>query len=520
MNWRDVGVSVHELSPSEAAIPPARIFRGGKIDFCKYEEIGRPRTIVNLRNGEDPTGRELGWDVGGIQFVQLAASNDLEKYDTSNKEVRHWLISVANFLSDPKLAWPILIHCRSGKDRTGVVVSMLLKVLGVSNETILAEFLLSTETERHLMEMCLGGFGGSMAEYFGSRVDLVALRRALLGGEEAYVWDQELSRNLSHYLGQGASIRYPGGELELKSVPEWQSRHEEDRLATVEQEEDKELVKQQKIAEFEEDWLQESGLDSKTEYEKYIKYSAPRIEGQVNKRIMLVRHGESEGQAWRQLGMTSRKDRRLLDAKLTRKGCKQATDCGRLHWKHGKQPELIVMSPLTRAIETACLMFPKGSAFEGKPGRMLIHPDTAEVGTGIPENQGRTWDVLSNDGALSCLPIFHSIDTSMLPDAWPESTKKMSYGDKNKALLHWLAAQPENDIVMVCHCNFILSFTSLTGQGHVSNCSAVMRHLTNQGGELKLCAAGDKAIKPEVDINKGETSSNGTEKSRSKRKSW
>jgi len=527
INWRDIGVSVHRLCPGEDILPPGRVFRGGKIDFCKYEDIGRPRTILNLRNGEDPTLSELGWDIGGIKFEQLAASNDLEKYDTSNKEVRRWLISVAEFLSNPKTAWPVLIHCRSGKDRTGVVVAMLLKVLGVSNETILDEFLLSTETERRLMEICLRGLGDSMDKYFGGRVDLAGLRRALLGGEEEHSWDQELTRNLSHYLGQGASTRYPGGELELRSIPEWQSRHEKDRLAAVEEEEDKELVKQRKIAVFEEDWLQESGLESKTKHKKHISYSAPPIKGLVNKRITLVRHGESEGQAWRQLGMTSRSDRKLLDAKLTRKGCKQATDCGRMCWIDGRQPELIVVSPLTRALETACHMFPQGSIFRGEPGRMLIHPDIAEIGTGIPENRGRAFDMLSNDGALSCLPIFHSIDASMLPEDWPEPATKMSHGDRNKALLHWLASQPEDDIVMVCHCNFILNFATDTGHGYVSNCTPMMKLLTNHGGELKLCDAASTGNKfkatssetpiPEVDMKKGKAASNKKANSRPKR---
>jgi len=40
--------------------------------------------------------------------------------------------------------------------------------------------------------------------------------------------DQEiaegLSRNLSHYLGAGATSRYPAGELDLSTVPAWQSK--------------------------------------------------------------------------------------------------------------------------------------------------------------------------------------------------------------------------------------------------------------------------------------------------------
>ena len=35
--------------------------------------------------------------------------------------------------------------------------------------------------------------------------------------------NQGLTRSLSHYLGRGATSRYPEGELELRSVPDWQS---------------------------------------------------------------------------------------------------------------------------------------------------------------------------------------------------------------------------------------------------------------------------------------------------------
>ena len=48
-------------------------------------------------------------------------------------QVRAWLIEVANFIADPHTEWPVLVHCRAGKDRTGVVVAMLLKVIHSSS---------------------------------------------------------------------------------------------------------------------------------------------------------------------------------------------------------------------------------------------------------------------------------------------------------------------------------------------------------------------------------------------------
>lgn len=45
--------------------------------------------------------------------------------------------------------------------------------------------------------------------------------------------DDELTRSLSHYLGAGATARYPTGELYLSTVPEWQSRHHADSEEVV-----------------------------------------------------------------------------------------------------------------------------------------------------------------------------------------------------------------------------------------------------------------------------------------------
>jgi protein-tyrosine phosphatase len=38
---------------------------------------------------------------------------------------------------------PVIFHCTAGKDRTGIVVALLLHILGVPEETILADYTLS-----------------------------------------------------------------------------------------------------------------------------------------------------------------------------------------------------------------------------------------------------------------------------------------------------------------------------------------------------------------------------------------
>lgn len=51
---------------------------------------------------------------------------------------------------------PLLVHCVHGKDRTGLVVAMVLLAVGVSPDEIVADFARSGDT----LEVLLGAFGG------------------------------------------------------------------------------------------------------------------------------------------------------------------------------------------------------------------------------------------------------------------------------------------------------------------------------------------------------------------------
>ncbi|MCU1465064.1 MAG: putative protein-tyrosine phosphatase [Actinomycetia bacterium] len=53
-------------------------------------------------------------------------------------------------LSDPS-AYPAVFHCSAGKDRTGVLAALLLGLLGVPDETIVADYALSAAAMEHLI---------------------------------------------------------------------------------------------------------------------------------------------------------------------------------------------------------------------------------------------------------------------------------------------------------------------------------------------------------------------------------
>lgn len=103
----------------------------------------------------------------------------MEKYETEQREVRVWLNRVVAAVAAAP-GTPILVHCTSGKDRTGIVVAALLSILGVPREAIVEEYLLSDgEVRREWIERALEGFR-HLEAYF-DRVDLPAVRQVLGG---------------------------------------------------------------------------------------------------------------------------------------------------------------------------------------------------------------------------------------------------------------------------------------------------------------------------------------------------
>jgi protein-tyrosine phosphatase len=156
LNYRDVGVELARRFGCNR-IPRGVLLRGGRLDLVTHPgEIGSPRTIVNLRL--DPDQRVLEPEFG-VSYHQFAASNDLTRYDTSLSDIRVWLRSIMAFLATlPDSTTPIYFHCRSGRDRTGVVVALLLYLAGVPRDIVISEFLLSSNAKREHLELTLKPF--------------------------------------------------------------------------------------------------------------------------------------------------------------------------------------------------------------------------------------------------------------------------------------------------------------------------------------------------------------------------
>lgn len=72
--------------------------------------------------------------------------------------------------------YPALVHCSAGKDRTGVVCALVMNVLGVDDETIVADYALSNLSTAKLLSMrdVQVGEGEDVQRLYGAPPDAMA----------------------------------------------------------------------------------------------------------------------------------------------------------------------------------------------------------------------------------------------------------------------------------------------------------------------------------------------------------
>ena len=154
-NGRDLG----GLPTSQGETVRGRFFRTPRLDeldaagWADLRAAG-VRTIVDLRNDDEIEPLELPSDL-------LRRNHPIE--DQSHRQfMDRWghLLNSPIYYSDNLAHWPerivavfrsfaeappggIVFHCSAGRDRTGLVTALLLKLGGVADEAIVADYLLS-----------------------------------------------------------------------------------------------------------------------------------------------------------------------------------------------------------------------------------------------------------------------------------------------------------------------------------------------------------------------------------------
>ncbi|KAL7542560.1 hypothetical protein ACHAWF_007200 [Thalassiosira exigua] len=190
--------------------------------------------------------------------------------------------------------------------------------------------------------------------------------------------------------------------------------------------------------------------------------SSKAVAPSKTKRVLVVRHGEAahnpRAEAARKNGcsmeeflkITNEDD--VLDSELTELGVSQGTNTGQLaHVRHAlSNVELVVSSPLSRALRTADLVHPPSNA--------------TEHATGLAPRRVCKEDFREHHGHFLCtkrLPRstledkFQSWDFSEIPATEESWTEKFESRDSCSARgyqsLLWLLNQRENSVLLVCH---------------------------------------------------------------------
>lgn len=152
LNLRDVGSTIN-LITGQTLLKEQQLYRSGTInEVLSDSELPPVQCILNVRVGADRI-------FAGKKQLHIPAVDQVENYYTDNGLVRRWANRALDTLAYPQ-HWPLLVHCTLGRDRTGVLVALILLALDIEPEVIIEEYALSesVHTTQHI-EMALKGIG-------------------------------------------------------------------------------------------------------------------------------------------------------------------------------------------------------------------------------------------------------------------------------------------------------------------------------------------------------------------------
>lgn len=203
-----------------------------------------------------------------------------------------------------------------------------------------------------------------------------------------------------------------------------------------------------------------------------------------DKRAKLVwhfRHGQSTGNAARVRALAAdagtgkhihedryHKSQEYADTALTDLGKQQACHTAALVTAWAVKPTLVVCSALTRAIQTAAILF--GQDLAKGSVRLIIRPEMREFWPDNVENRGRTRQELRSCPLLQDLSAWEFVKEALSDKATAEWGEKWDTelaasegqwqahcggGERICVFREWLASQPDQCIAVVSHIGAI-----------------------------------------------------------------
>jgi protein-tyrosine phosphatase len=164
LNGLNVGMVVDLRRPEERAFEPNRWPGEGVSVVANDDGLSAPPPHEAVAAGDD-------WSVEGVDRYMIHA------YATYPFEPRYVALFAAflrGIASDDR---PAVIHCAAGKDRTGSLAALTLRLLGVPHEAVMADYLL-TNTVTNL-ENRVPLMRERIAARYGVRPSDEALRRMM-----------------------------------------------------------------------------------------------------------------------------------------------------------------------------------------------------------------------------------------------------------------------------------------------------------------------------------------------------
>lgn len=193
--------------------------------------------------------------------------------------------------------------------------------------------------------------------------------------------------------------------------------------------------------------------------------------------IVLIRHGKSQAQSAHP--SARKRDSSYLDAPLSTEGIRQASTLTSIVARNIDLIDLVITSPLSRALQTTNIAFESLSSKE-KKNKIIVNDLFRELNSHepIPENKGRPLRSLQLE--------FSEFDFSNVAINWPDWRPSVDGLSVNEAL-EWLAIKAQEQklkrVVVVAHSNWIscaLSSDHKARHLHVENAEPIFTVLCNR----------------------------------------
>lgn len=149
--------------------------------------------VRSLGLGFTPLGTQAAWDA--VNRGELSAEGVraymCDHYRALAGVHTEYYAAMFRALLEPESV-PFLVHCASGKDRTGFAAAIILTSLGVPREAVLADYVISDRYRRELWHLfhrevdpgCYDAVGAASPTYLQAAFDLIDEQ---FGGEARYL---------------------------------------------------------------------------------------------------------------------------------------------------------------------------------------------------------------------------------------------------------------------------------------------------------------------------------------------